>query len=55
MRCKVLVELSRETLAIIRMVIEEELHDLEVNGECEKHLLHCVALMDALEELPVIK
>lgn len=49
------VRLTRETLAIIREVLESELSDLQENGECEKHLIYCVAIMDALDELPTIR
>lgn len=47
--------LSRETVAIIRFILEAELAELKRTGECEKDFLYCVAIMDALEELPTIQ
>lgn len=53
--CTIRIHLTRESLALIREIIEAELKELEANGDCEKHLVHCVALMDLLEELPKIQ
>lgn len=46
---------TKETLATIREVLEHELEKMEEEGECEKDLIHCIQVMDALEELPDIK
>jgi hypothetical protein len=49
------VELTRESLATIREVLEAELVKLEEDGECERHFIHCIAVIEALDELPKIK
>lgn len=48
----VYVKLTRETLALIIDLLEEELERLEESGECEKDLIHCIQIQDALNELP---
>jgi hypothetical protein len=47
--------LTRESLAFIRFVLETELSVLKATGECERDLLYCIAIMDALDELPTIQ
>lgn len=52
---KLKIEISRETLATIREVLEADLQKLEDDNECEKHFIHCIAIIDALDELPEVK
>lgn len=47
--------ITKEALATIREVLEADLDRLYQEGECEKDLIHCIQVMDALEELPDIK
>lgn len=51
----VTVRLSRESLALIREVLEAELAELNHNGDCEKDIMYCIGIIDALDELPIVK
>lgn len=49
------IKLSRESLALIREVLESELAQLNYDGDCEKDIMYCIGLIDALDELPIVK
>lgn len=55
MRYFVWVKLTRESVATIREALESELCRMFEDSKCDEDYLYCVMLMDALNELPIVK